>query len=74
LVQSALNRTATGPSGAKRSAISNPDYPLTWEQDDSQANYSGLAELDKIYVEKKLSAPHAWHAAEVFLHAFTLAR
>lgn len=73
-MQSALNRTATGPSGAKRSPISNRDYPLTWEQDDSQANYSGLAALDKIYVEKKLSAPHAWHAAEVFLHAFTLAR
>ena len=52
----------------KKSPISNRDYPLTWEQTASQARYSGLAALDPVYVEKKLSAPHTWHAAEIFLH------
>ena len=54
--------------GAKQSPISNRDYPLTWEQRASQANYSGLTVLDPIYVQQKLSAPHTWHAAEVFLY------
>jgi hypothetical protein len=54
--------------GVKKSPISNRDYPLTWEQNASQAAYSGLAVLDPIYVEKRLSAPHTWHAAEVFLY------
>jgi len=54
--------------GARKSPISNRDYPLTWEQNASQAKYSNLAALDKVYVATKLSAPHTWHAAEVFLY------
>ncbi len=57
---------------AKKSPIGNRDYPLTWEQNASQANYEGLKILDPIYVQQKLSAPHTWHAAEVFLYALTL--
>jgi hypothetical protein len=52
----------------KKSPISNRDYPLTWEQNASQADYNGLAILDKTYVDQKLAAPHTWHAAEVFLY------
>lgn len=52
----------------KKSPISNRDYPLTWEQNASQANYSGLQLLSPIYMRKKLAAPHTWHAAEVFLY------
>jgi hypothetical protein len=51
----------------KKSPISNRDYPLTWEQNAGQADYAGLAILDKVYVEQKLATPHSWHAAEVFL-------
>lgn len=58
--------------GAKKSPIGNRDYPLTWEQNASQANYDGLKILDPIYVQQKLCAPHTWHAAEVFLYALTL--
>ena len=54
--------------GAKKSPIGNRDYPLTWEQNASQAAYGGLQVLDPIYVQQKLSAPHTWHAAEVFLY------
>ena len=58
--------------GAKKSPIGNRDYPLTWEQNASQANYDGLKVLDPIYVQQKLSAPHTWHAAEAFLYVLTL--
>jgi len=54
--------------GLKRSPIGNRDYPLTWEQRASQANYAGLNFLDPVYVTQKLAAPHTWHAAEVFLY------
>lgn len=52
----------------KKSPIGNGDYPLTWEQHASQARYAGLEIIDPIYVKKRLSAPHTWHAAEVFLY------
>ncbi len=60
--------------GVKKSPISNHDYPLTWEQRASQANYPSLQVLDPIYVEEKLSAPHTWHAVEVFLHLIDVRR
>ena len=58
--------------GTRKSPIGNRDYPLTWEQNASQANYEGLKLLDPIYVQQKLSAPHTWHAAEVFLNTLSL--
>ncbi len=51
----------------RKSPISNRDYPLTWEQNASQADYSGTAVLSAEYAKKKISAPHTWHAAEAFL-------
>jgi hypothetical protein len=58
--------------GTKRSPIGNRDYPLTWEQRASQANYAGLSPLDPVYVTQKLSAPHTWQAAEVFLYVLKM--
>ena len=52
----------------KKSPISNRDYPLTWEQNASQADYDALKIIDPIYVQQKLATPHTWHAAEVFLY------
>ena len=60
--------------GLKRSQIGNRDYPLTWEQRASQANYAGLKSLDPIYVTQKLAAPHTWQAAEVFLYVLKLSQ
>jgi hypothetical protein len=54
--------------GVKKSPISNRDYPLTWEQNASQADYGGMSIVDDIYVKQKLATPHTWHAAEVFLY------
>ena len=53
--------------GLKRSPISNRDYPLTWERKASQAKYSGMEAIDRIYADKQISTPHTWHAAEIFL-------
>ncbi len=58
--------------GTRKSPIGNRDYPLTWEQNASQASYDGLKLLDPIYVQQKLSAPHTWHAAEAFLYTLSL--
>ena len=42
-------------------------YPLTWEADASQANYAGMKLVSQEYVDRKICAPHSWHAAEMFL-------
>jgi len=53
--------------GAYASPISNRDYPLTWEQEASQARYEGMKVIGEEFVRQRLAAPHTWHAAEVFL-------
>ena len=57
--------------GTKKSPLSNRDYPLTWEQKASEANYNGLKILAPIFAEKRISPPHTWHAAEAFLVLLT---
>ena len=57
--------------GTKKSPLSNRDYPLTWEQNASGANYAGLKIIAPIFAKKKLSPPHTWHAAEAFLVLLT---
>jgi hypothetical protein len=54
--------------GAKSSPLSACDYPLTWEQRASQANYEGMRVISEQYTQQRLAAPHTWHAAEVFLY------
>ncbi|MVM32965.1 hypothetical protein GO755_23190 [Spirosoma sp. HMF4905] len=51
----------------KRGMVNNLDYPMSWEQQASNAHYPGLTVLDKEFVKQKLAFPHAWHAAEMFL-------
>lgn len=51
----------------KRGIVGNPDYPLSWEQNASDAHYPGMTVLEKGLVKQRLAFPHAWHAAEVFL-------
>lgn len=53
--------------GEKRGMVGNLDYPLSWEQQATNAHYPGLTVLDKEFVKQKLAFPHAWHAAEMFL-------
>jgi hypothetical protein len=60
--------------GAKKSPISNRDYPLTWEAQASQAHYEGIRPVSETYAAQKLAAPHTWHAAEVFLYLFENAK
>ena len=60
--------------GEKRGLISNRDYPLSWEAHASQANYHGMAVISEEYVKQKVSAPHTWHAAEMFLYLLKLRR
>jgi hypothetical protein len=54
--------------GAKRSPISNRDYPLTWEANASQARYDAIKPVSETYATRRLAAPHTWHAAEVLLY------
>ncbi|HPG38068.1 MAG TPA: hypothetical protein PLP19_06310 [bacterium] len=56
----------------KTSPISNRIYPLTWEIDASEANYNGMRIIDEEYVVNRISSPHTWHAAEVFLYLLKL--
>ncbi|HLL93415.1 MAG TPA: hypothetical protein VK404_00465 [Spirosoma sp.] len=50
-----------------RGMVGRLDYPLSWEQNASDAHYPGLTVLDKGLVKQKLAFPHTWHAAEMFL-------
>jgi hypothetical protein len=43
-------------------------YPLTWEAHASQANYAGMKLVSKEYTDRRICAPHSWHAAEMFLY------
>jgi hypothetical protein len=52
--------------------ISNRDYPLTWESNASQANYEGMQMISSEFSEKKISVPHTWHSAEVFLYLYDM--
>ena len=54
-------------SEEKRGIVGNLDYPLSWEQNASDAHYPGLTVLDKGLVKQRLAFPHTWHAAEMFL-------
>jgi len=42
-------------------------YPLTWEAHASQAKYEEMKLVSQEYVDRKICAPHSWHAAEMFL-------
>ena len=57
---------------AKKSPISNRDYPLTWEAKASQADYKAISALSPEYARRRLAAPHTWHAAEVFLYLWEM--
>ncbi len=54
--------------GKRRNAVSSHDYPLSWEQDASQADYDRMKSIDEVFVKEKISAPHTWHASEMFLY------
>lgn len=56
--------------GEHRGAVTNREYPLSWEAQASEARYEGLQELDVTFARQKLAAPHSWHAAEMFLQLF----
>jgi len=43
-------------------------YPITWESHASQADYEGMRLVDPSFVDRRLSMPHTWHAAEMFLY------
>ncbi|GAB3951624.1 hypothetical protein GCM10028805_32130 [Spirosoma harenae] len=56
------------PEGlTKRGMVANLDYPLSWEQQARDAHYPGLIVLDKDIIKQKLTFPHAWQSAEMFL-------
>ena len=54
--------------GLKRAPVSNRDYPLTWEIQAGQADYNGMAIINDEYMKDKISTPHTWHTAEIFLY------
>ena len=43
-------------------------YPMSWEICVSEANYELIAPLSEEYAKNKCSAPHSWHAAEMFMY------
>ncbi len=43
-------------------------YPLTWEAHAGQADYQGMRPVSRQYVDRRICAPHTWHAAEMFLY------
>ncbi|GAB3990785.1 hypothetical protein GCM10028807_18640 [Spirosoma daeguense] len=53
--------------GQKRAPFSNLDYPLSWEQQATNAHYPGMTVLEPALVKKKIAPLHAWQAAEMFL-------
>ena len=59
--------------GAKRTRISDRDWPLTYEADASQADYNAVgSRVDWQYNDWRVAAPHIWHAAEIMLYLLDL--
>jgi hypothetical protein len=53
--------------GEQKGMVSQRAYPLSWEAHASDAHYPGMKVIDEKLVDMKLSLPHTWHAAEMFL-------
>lgn len=51
----------------KKGIVTDHSYPLSWEAYASDAHYPGIKTIDEQLVKMKLSFPHTWHAAEMFL-------
>ncbi len=47
--------------------ISLKDYPLTWEAEATEVNYSKLGLIDQTLVDVRISPTNAWQAAEILL-------
>lgn len=43
-------------------------YPMSWEIEASEAEYDLIMPLSEEYAKNKCSAPHSWHAAEMFMY------
>lgn len=43
-------------------------YPMSWEKEASQAKYEKIRQLSNIYADNSFSAPHTWHASEMYLY------
>ncbi len=43
-------------------------FPLSWEARASEADYTGMTLVSPAYTQQRISAPHTWHAAEMFLY------
>ncbi len=52
--------------GERNGLMSNRAYPLTWETNASRADYSGISIISGEYTQRKIAAPHTWHAVEMF--------
>jgi hypothetical protein len=52
--------------------LTGEGYPLTWEAQAGQADYSGMRPVCEEYEARKICAPHTWHAAEMFLYLLEL--
>jgi hypothetical protein len=63
-----LNWASDHFHGTKHAPLGNRDYPLTWEQHAGEANYAGMNVVAPVYARQRLSVPHTWHAAEMFLY------
>lgn len=53
--------------GEQKGMVTERLYPLSWEAHASDAYYPGMKVIDEKFVALKLSLPHTWHAAEMFL-------
>jgi len=51
-------------------ALPDPEqqYALTYEAEASEADYAKMARICSEYADRRLCAPHSWHAAEMLLY------
>jgi len=55
-------------AGSRHGAVADVLYPLTWEAQASQADYRGMEAVSSLYSNARVSVPHSWHSAEMFLY------
>lgn len=54
-------------TGKNYGAMSDRDYPLSWEANGGMANMDAMGRISKSYITNQVVAPHTWTASEMFM-------
>jgi len=75
MIAARLRRVKLWPSSARPSGLRRTGRRVKLRPAFAEArrDYGGMAIVSGTYVERRIAAPHTWHASEMFLYLLELA-